>query len=783
MNWPGYFSAAFPDLPGRGCDAGCGCGGRSSGGDSKSSPTCGCQGVEHVGAGPRLAWGCLAPSDGSGCAGSCRGGGADKRLTSSGCLAPTSEGSYEAIMDHWPGEDGGWQAAGAERHSLHARCGEPPEGDHLASTLVGPGPSVSAKALTLAAMRWTTVLTVFDPVLGAFRPGGAVTVRAPDLPHRDELGFSQVCPLQKSNCPQAHPVAFTRVWSTPYWSLDRDPVDVANRGVESSRYETPAMPPVEIRHQIPTAALVAPQALSDWLADLQVKVPFCPPVFTDAVSVVTALTKGPVDGESCSRVEVRAGWVDSRPMPQAHGGALDYMFLRRGPFRYSWLHGPVRAMADGEVIWKGYNPSMGNLLIIEYPNGGQPFRSAYHHLVDGRDHDLFLAGVATREWCLRGGPARTVRLCSPVPLNGDPANPDNPAYAHYTAALADGLRVAAGLEPRERWGSNDLVTRVDVGDRVRLGQVVGYIGDTGFNSGGVHLHASLARPASNTEWRFFDPYGLYSQRDCYDGLYPSGGTPAQLQHPSIFCALTPAFAGCSRDVLDLALGNYSRVGWSPRAICRYALGSRWAGVFDANVGAERSIWVDVSLANLAQLAVEEKWFPIHLLPDDRAGDLTFSGVVVKRPNPKARFAVGLAPWEAADLAMNRQVTITDACIYRAAGHWALTISWEEGNFAVSPTHLTWGLDRRAVHDIIRSMRREGFSPVKVQPYQDEGGVRHLVLLRQSPGVERRYFFYQSETLFANSAIALSMEGFRPISVAAIRYAAQPLLAVVYEEAP
>lgn len=495
--------------------------------------------------------------------------------------------------------------------------------------------------------------------------------------------------------------------------------------------------------------------------------------------MVTALALTPHGLDSCSRVRVITGWVkapDDANVIEAHGGALDYVYRSIIPNR-PVEHGPVRAMSDGQVVWKGYNPSAGNILVIEYDNGGFPFRSAYHHLVDGRDHDIFLAGLATIAWCaLQPAAPPGDDLCAPPSAT----NTNGAAYRNYVRATIDAIRLGSGLDPLEYWGTNAMVTRVNVGDRVRMGQVVGYVGDTGFHSGGVHLHASLARRVSSSSWLFFDPYGLYGGAECYAGLYPSGVDPAQLQQPSIFCSVMPAFAGCSREVLALGLENYSRVGWSPRSICRYAAGHRWAGSFESDPQRDRQVRLGASLAELAEVAAKNKWVPISLLPDDHPGAPSFSAVLV-RSRPGSAFQVGVPARQANELRADPHLIIQDACIYRGGAGEQLALTTHAAGPDTPPTRLEWDLDVRSLREVIRSARRDDWSPVKIQPYLSDTGLRYLLLLRRTQGVQRRYFLYQSESIYANAAIALLEEDFRPISVAAIQYAAQPVIAVVYEE--
>lgn len=297
----------------------------------------------------------------------------------------------------------------------------------------------------------------------------------------------------------------------------------------------------------------------DWLAENIPLAPFVPPVIADLAGCVTAIRDEVDPDEGCSNVLLMTGWVNDGSGEQE--GKPHHCFdIRTAPIN---SHFPIHAMADGTVVWRGFNVSQGNVLIIDYENGGRTWRSAYYHLVGAPLNDYLLSTYLTRI-CQR---TPSFDFCSEEDIAGRNAR-------SLLVRQEEALRNGVGLLPR--WGDDTHRMRVQVGDRVRMGQVVAFGGTTGVNSGSIHLHLVFAKPVGEGLWHLFDPYGIYRRPEWYTGLYPSG--PIQR---SIFAPIMPCFAGISSSIFLLAVDYYKRIGWDFRTLSPYPGqgGTRWSGLF------------------------------------------------------------------------------------------------------------------------------------------------------------------------------------------------------------
>lgn len=283
-------------------------------------------------------------------------------------------------------------------------------------------------------------------------------------------------------------------------------------------------------------------------------VPFIPPVFTSLAGVVTALSPHPDLGpKRMSDFYVGGGFVDRSGL--FHGsGAFDYFLLggqRERPF-------PVHAVSDGIVLTTGWNASMGNFAVLEHRNGLATLRTVYHHLVDGGRRD-FERARAYVSLCDTAGPRlRTLAACGTM---------ENFREEMKVAAEAS----LASKPLPSKWGTDNMVLRISAGDSVYRGQQIGWAGDTGYSSGDVHLHFGFAAESpvvpGGRWWWGFDPYGLYGQRECYFGLYPTGEPgEGRLQRESIYAPVMPDHAAVPPNIFRLGHDYYRRIGWSPTTI-------------------------------------------------------------------------------------------------------------------------------------------------------------------------------------------------------------------------
>lgn len=240
-------------------------------------------------------------------------------------------------------------------------------------------------------------------------------------------------------------------------------------------------------------------------------------------------------------VKPLTGWMYAE---NARHNAIDYIGTK-GSFA-------VRAVADGKVIWVGYNPSPGNVVIIEHPGSGRPgsygFRVIYHHLRNGRDNDIALARATLKCSALYNlgwdKPDKATMEENPVKyIQQYQADADQAAQIlswRPTDRAGQAKQAAQVAEIEARWGTNDQKISVKVGDRVKAGQQIGWAGRTGFDCASIHLHIMFARPATHVVgvnkqllWTLFDPYGLYAlPLSCYLSPNPSG--KGKHQHPAYY---------------------------------------------------------------------------------------------------------------------------------------------------------------------------------------------------------------------------------------------------------
>ena len=170
----------------------------------------------------------------------------------------------------------------------------------------------------------------------------------------------------------------------------------------------------------------------------------------------------------------------------------------------------VLAAAPGTVIFADWTSWGGNAVIISHDVGNKKdvYRTIYKHLKNGSQND-----------CTK---SLTVSL---------PSISDMEKRALFQSYLDWTFCQNVGNIPNSNyWGELDETFEVEVGDQVSRGELIGHAGNTG--PGGIilaideddvqqtgrniHLHIYFAkRDLSNNNWYLIDPYGIYSQRDCY----------------------------------------------------------------------------------------------------------------------------------------------------------------------------------------------------------------------------------------------------------------------------
>lgn len=170
----------------------------------------------------------------------------------------------------------------------------------------------------------------------------------------------------------------------------------------------------------------------------------------------------------------------------------------------------VHAAAPGKVIFAGWTDWGGNAVIISHDANGKTdqYRTIYKHLKNGSDNDC------------------TMSLTQSLPDLSKQDDIDKfQAYLSYTDCDNP------GDTPMELyWGTPDQTLEVSAGQDVDRGQLLGWAGNTGpggmmksikidainTTSKNIHLHIYFAkRDLNDDKWYLIDPYGIYSQRDCY----------------------------------------------------------------------------------------------------------------------------------------------------------------------------------------------------------------------------------------------------------------------------
>ena len=162
------------------------------------------------------------------------------------------------------------------------------------------------------------------------------------------------------------------------------------------------------------------------------------------------------------------------------------------------------------MIFSGWDNWSGNTIIVSHDSGGvsDAFRTIYMHLRNGVAHDI------DASW------NQTVPTLSGTQLTN---------YKNYLNATGAKQNPAQRNPNADNWGSD--AQKIDasiVGKTVKAGDHLAWAGCTGpggcgamdgpINHPNTHLHIFFAhRDASDNNWYFIDPYGVYS--------YPGAGYP------------------------------------------------------------------------------------------------------------------------------------------------------------------------------------------------------------------------------------------------------------------
>lgn len=389
---------------------------------------------------------------------------------------------------------------------------------------------------------------------------------------------------------------------------------------------------------------------------------------------------------------------------------------------------PVRAVADGVVVFAGYMPSPGNVVILEHtrPDGGK-FRTIHHHLRDGRDADI----------------ARARKTLTHSQVNGFGwENVNNPSTAYIrqykqdadaaATTLANGATAAQLQAIEQRWGTNAQLLSVDVGETVKAGQQIAWAGTTGFDTGGVHLHVMFARPASvrvpgtlatETRWVFFDPYGLYAgpSNECYQGFAPTGAGSTS-RHASVLSPVHAEFPLIGHENFQTIFEYFASKGMAARSLATDSTsGWKVAGAFTPRP----VIPVTRFLATFNQhQANYDAWWPNNWMPDQvvgmtAAGGARFTSIFAPRINGTVQSHMMTPAFFAQrfnDLYNSHR--LSDVSLYNQDGALYLTGVWKPQ--AGGGYGMYYGLTRTDLDNMHVTMTNAGTKVVQVVKYNHPG---------------------------------------------------------------
>lgn len=212
-------------------------------------------------------------------------------------------------------------------------------------------------------------------------------------------------------------------------------------------------------------------------------------------------------------VSLVQGWVGNAPDSWAFSSV--YQHPRGNTFQ-------VRAMADGNVIYAGWEPRWGNTLVISHDYRGRKdaFRTIYTHLRNGGEADC------DRSWRL------SMKGLSPA---------DARSYQQFLTACGCPEKEANRRPDEGVWGSSKHIIPALRGKQVKAGTFLGWVGATGTQAarsspgGTPRLEVFVARKDRQTgRWFLIDPYGIYGPVGCYpeqvDGLVQMPCRYAQAWH-------------------------------------------------------------------------------------------------------------------------------------------------------------------------------------------------------------------------------------------------------------
>ncbi|MCA9528226.1 MAG: M23 family metallopeptidase, partial [Myxococcales bacterium] len=469
----------------------------------------------------------------------------------------------------------------------------------------------------------------------------------------------------------------------------------------------------------------------------------------DPYGVVTAMGQwGPDAAENArfSPIALRNGWFNGGNTTKTHHlGAFDILWVNEDRTNTN-LPWPVRAVADGRVVFRGWNASMGNVLVVEHPNGDHPLRAVYHHLTNGVAADLPLA-TRYLDWC---------RTLTRSDRNKTCVTALEDFYSDWVDAGAAALEARksdpSAPPPSPDWGGESHFIRVREGDQVRRGQVIAYAGRTNVDGGKVHLHFALTvqpdfhRSLQEPIWFGFDPWGIYGRPQCYAGLYPTGHRYATRawHQDSLFAPVMPDFATVPLRILTLAIPYYDRLTWST-GVLAFATspcgnGALVAGSFVRAEGRTLLFEDAPGMQAQARRLSQDDWgLESTMVIPNETGGVSLGGVwrpLVDGSRNEVLVDVpmgpGLSGWLTAWLAtQGRPTRLRDVMPYTDRGRLRVVVSADVGVPAV-PAFVDRRLLDVSADQLRRALERlgvEGRVVTRLHRYMSAGDARFLLLHR------------------------------------------------------
>jgi len=160
----------------------------------------------------------------------------------------------------------------------------------------------------------------------------------------------------------------------------------------------------------------------------------------------------------------------------------------------------VRAMAEGRLVYAGWDPFMGNTLVLSHDHRGRKdaFRTIYTHLRNAPQNDCDKAWTYT------------------VPALQGPARK---TYMQYLKGCGCTQDPAKRQLSEAQWGSSRHIIPPLRGRTLKTGELLGWAGSTGAagisGSQAPKVEIFVARRYGRDDWVLIDPYGIYGPVSCY----------------------------------------------------------------------------------------------------------------------------------------------------------------------------------------------------------------------------------------------------------------------------